>query len=322
MKWRLFLCVLVLIGLFSCKDDVPVEPITKWTHLKDFPGDARASASGFVYGNKAFICLGRSELSSGFLKDLWEYDTEDSIWTRKTDFPGKARVKAVTGVIGDKAYVGLGAIAAYDLNAQFSDFYEYDIKTDVWTQKASFPGEAKNALFSTVVDGCLYTTEGFSNLTYKADTYKYDPKNNTWTRLADCPVEHGATAGFSMESCFYEGTGFRGRNYKDFYKYDIQSGKWSRVADLPDGRILSQGMAINGKGYIMLGRYWHGTENGGRLLDDIVEYDPAENLWTKKGSFPGGARQNAVALSVNGMGYILTGETDSKRMSDFWSFQP
>ena len=95
-----------------------------------------------------------------------------------------------------------------------------------------------------------------------------------------------------------------------------------KAADLPSGRILSNGLSINGKGYVMLGRYWNGAQNGGRLLSDILEYDPNENAWISRGDFPGGARQNAVVFQIQGRGYILMGENEEKRLPDVWSFKP
>lgn len=320
-KLRFFFSIIFICCLYSC-ERYESEPISGWTQLERFPGGARASAVSFVYGTKAYVGLGRTGLKEGFLKDLWEFDSETGKWTRKSDFPGKARVKAVCGVIGDKAYIGLGTVAAYDTTSQFSDLWEYDIKNDAWTRKASFPGEGKNDLFCAVVDSCLYTTEGFTNTRFVPDTYKYDSRTDKWTRLADCPIYHGCTAGFTIGQYFYVGTGFRGMNFKDFYRFDTMKEKWSRVADLPEGRILSKGITIDGKGYIMLGRYWNGALNGGRLLSDIVEYDPNENTWIKKGDFPGGARQNIVAFSIDGKGYIMTGEDDNERKSDVWMFEP
>lgn len=322
MRKIFFFIILVLIGFCSCSKEYQTEPITNWTHLSDFPGTPRASATGFVSGDKAYICLGRSGLKYGFLKDLWEYDSNTGAWTRKTDFPGAARVKAVGVVIGSKAYVGMGSIGPYAEASQFNDFWEYDIQRDKWTQKASFPGLGMNDLSYAVVDSCLYTTEGYTGTERVKDTYRYDPKTNIWTKMEDCPINHSGTAGFGIGNCFYVGTGFCGRNYKDFYCFQTVTGNWSHVADLPDARILSNGMSINGKGYILLGRYWAGSLNGGRLLDDIVMYDPLENVWIKRGDFPGGARQNAVVWSMNGKGYILTGEDDSERKCDVWMFEP
>jgi N-acetylneuraminic acid mutarotase len=318
---RYFFLIIMILQFYACTDNYELTPITTWKQLSNFPGVARASASSFVVGDKAFVCLGRSGEKGGFLKDVWEYDSNADSWTRKADFPGAARVKAIAGVIGDKAYVGLGGVSAYVGN-QFSDFWEYDSSSDTWKQLASFPGKAKNDLFCAVVDSCLYTTEGFTATGFNQDTYKYSPKTNSWTRLKNCPVCRSSTAGFSIGNDFYVGTGYFLTNFKDFYCYHTLTDSWSRMADLPDARILSKGITINGKGYIMLGRYWDGSLDGGKLLKDIVEYDPLENKWIRCGDFPGGARQNMVVFTINGKGYIVGGEDDSERKSDVWMFTP
>lgn len=324
IKWKgvgfiLLVCLQYL--LCGCTDDYEITPITTWNQLGNFPGVARASASSFVIGDKAYICLGRSGSRTGFLKDMWEYNSTTDSWTRKTDFPGAARVKAIAGVIGDKAYVGLGCVSAYDGN-QFSDLWEYDSTTDSWKQMASFPGEAKNDLFCAVVDSCLYTTEGFTATGFNSDTYKFSPKTNTWTHLTNCPVDRSSTAGFSIGKDFYVGTGYHIPGFSWFYSYNTAKDSWTRVADLPEPRILSKGIAINGKGYILLGRTWGGSLNAGKLLKDIVEYDPLTNKWSRCGDFPGGARQNVVAFTINGKGYIVGGEDDVERKNDVWVFTP
>jgi N-acetylneuraminic acid mutarotase len=314
-------CLLLNFLLLGACQKFESTPIADWEQLNDFPGEARASATSFTYQDKAFVCLGRSGSKYNFLKDLWEYDSQTDQWTRKTDFPGAARVKAIGATIGDKAYVGLGAIAPYAGN-QFYDFWEYDIKNDSWKQVAPFPGKASNDLFCAVIDDCIYTTEGYTDTQFKPDTYKYDPKTNLWTRLKDCPVKRTGTAGFAIGKNLYVGTGYDIERYKDFYCYHTETDTWSRVADLPKVRVLSKGISINGQGYIMFGRYWHGSLNGGKLLSDVVKYDPLTNKWSNCGDFPGGARQNVVAFTINGKGYVVGGEDDSERKSDVWMFQP
>lgn len=313
--------LLLLILLLTACEDIELTPISNWKQLNDFPGEARASATSFVYQDMAFIGLGRSSAREGFLKDFWQYDSQTDRWTRKADFPGAARVKAIGAVIGDKAYVGLGAIAAYEGN-QFSDFWEYDIIRDTWKQMASFPGLAKNDLFCAVVDNCIYTTEGFTDTQFNSDTYKYNPQTNEWIQLTNCPVKRTGVAGFAIDRKIYVGSGYKLANCKDFYCYNTGTDFWNRIADLPEGRVLSKGISINGQGYVMMGRYWNGSLNGGRLLSDIVKYDPLANKWTRCGDFPGGGRQNMVVFCINEKGYVATGEDDRERKSDVWMFQP
>ena len=313
--------LLLLLFIFSACTKYEVTPISNWKQLSGFPGTTRASATSFTYKDIAFICLGRSGSTTGFLKDLWAYNSKANSWMRKTDFPGVARVKAIGATIGGKAYVGLGAVSAGGGN-QFCDFWEYDIAKDNWKLLASFPGPAKNDLFCAVIDDCIYTTDGYTDTQFNSDTYKYDPKTNEWTRLANCPIKRSGVAGFAIGKNIYVGTGFNSENLKDFYCYHVETDTWSRIADVPEGRILSKGVSINGLGYIMLGRYWHGSLNGGKLLSDVLKYYPLTNQWTRCGNFPGGARQNMVVFAINGKVYVVGGEDDFERKSDVWAFQP
>lgn len=314
------LLILLTFLMISCTK-YEIVPITNWEQLHDFPGQARASATSFVFHEKAFICLGRTGSNSIFLNDLWEYDSNTDTWSRKSNFPGSARVKAVGATIGSKAYVGLGAIAPYE-GGQFSDFWEYDITHDTWKQLSLFPGEAKTDLFCAVIDSFIYVTEGFSTKTFSSDTWKYDPKTDKWTQLTNCPVKRTNVAGFAIGKDLYVGSGYNILNYKDFYCYHTESDTWSQIADLPADRILSKGLSIDGQGYIMLGRYWNGSLNGGKLLSDILKYDPFSNKWVHCGDFPGGSRQNMIVFAIGGKGYIVGGEDDHERKSDVWLFNP
>lgn len=307
--------------LVACTDSYELTPITSWKQLNNFPGTARASATSFVSGDKAYVCLGRSDARDGFLKDLWEYDSKTDKWKQLSNFPDAARVKAIAGVIGNKAYIGLGCVSPYEGN-QFSDLLEYDITNDKWDTLANFPGEAKTELFSAVIDSCIYTTTGFDATGFNTDTYKYSPKSKCWTKLKKYPVTRSSTAGFAIDKNIYVGSGYYVGNFKDFYCYNTEVDSWSRMADLPEGRILSKGISINGKGYIMLGRKFGGTLNDGKLLKDIVEYNPTVNKWTRCGDFPGGARQNMVVFTINGKGYVVGGEDERERKNDVWVFTP
>lgn len=320
VRLALLAVLFLVLAISSCKK-YEFTPITSWQRLGDFPGPARASATSFVFQDKAFICLGRTGTNGNFLNDLWEYDSKTDRWTKKTDFPGAPRVKAIGATIGNKAYVGLGAIATQKGN-QFSDFWEYDIASDSWKQLASFPGPATNDLFCVAIDSFIYTTEGYTASQFNSDTYRYDPKTDTWTELKNCPVKRTGTAGFAIGENLYVGMGYDTEKYKDFYCYHTQTDSWNRVADLPKVRVLSKGISIGNEGYILLGRYWNGSLNGGKLLADVLKYDPALNTWSRCGDFPGGGRQNMVAFVINGKGYIVGGEDDYERKSDVWTFQP
>ncbi len=319
---RLIRCLIVLLSIcVAACEDVEERPI-QWNRMADFPGTPRASATAFAIGHKAYVCFGRSGWNTGLLNDVWEYDAQTDTWTRKADFPGKARVKAVAGVINGKAYVGLGARGAYESSNVFKDWWEYDPSTDQWTQKTSFPDSASNDLFATVINGRVYTTMGFDGLVFCNRTHCYDPSSDRWTPLASAPRSYSGKAGFAINDCFYVGSGFRGYNVPQFFRYNTTNDTWKRVSDLPKGRILSCGLTLDGKGYVMLGRYWNGEQNNGRLLSDVVEFNSVNDEWTPRGNFAGGARQNAVTFVIDSVGYVLLGETDTERKQDVWRFKP
>lgn len=335
-SWIFFVIISALLTACAGVDEVP---ITDWAHHSDFPGVPRASASTFVIGTKAYVCCGRTSAPSNEYwqydsiahkwtkvstptKELWQYDSSTDSWTQLDPFPGKPRVKALAVTINGKAYVGMGSNGYAYTNSVFNDFYEYNPTSGTWTSKAPFPGNASNDLAYAVVNGCLYTAMGFTGIQRSNDTYKYDPVTDVWTKLEDCQGSYSATSFFSIGQNFYVVSGYQGRNIRTAFRFDTQSEKWLTAPSLPDGRMMSNGLAINDKGYVMLGRFWNGAENGGRLLSDIVEYDPLVNTWTKRGDFPGGALQNAMVLTIQGRGYIIMGENDSRLLSDVWSFKP
>jgi len=314
--------IVLLSTLLTACTHVEEVPITDWVHHANFPGTARATASTFVIGDYAYLCCGRTVWNKDSLNEVWKYDSQSDTWTQLDTFPGKPRVMAVAVTINGKGYVGMGCNGHPHSENVFRDFYEFDPTTGKWTQKASFPDKAANDLVYSVIDGCLYTAMGFDGTGYYPYTHKYDPLTDTWTKLPDAYHAYLLTSAFAIGKNFYVGAGYQGRNLRYVFSFNTETQKWSQVASLPEGRMLSNGLALNGKGYILLGRYWAGTENNGRLLSDIVEYDPNENAWTKRGDFPGGARQNAMVFTIRDRGYIVMGEDEAYCLSDVWSFKP
>lgn len=321
MKPARILLVLLTVLAIACTTD-EVVPITDWVQHADFPGTPRATASVFVIGDDAYLCCGRTLWNDGSLNEVWKFDSQHDTWSQLDSFPGKRRVKAVAVTINGKGYVGMGCNGkAYPENV-LRDFYEFDPATGKWTQKASFPTYATNDLAYAVINGRLYTTMGFDGTSASLQTHVYDPQTDTWTRLKDGEHAYLLTTSFGIGNDLYVGGGYQGRNIRYVFRYNTVSDKWLQAASLPQGRVLSNGLALAGKGYVLLGRYWAGNENGGRLLSDIVEYDPGQNAWIDRGDFPGGARQNAMVFAIGDKGYVIMGENYTQRLSDVWSFKP
>jgi N-acetylneuraminic acid mutarotase len=314
------LCLL-LVTTMACQR-VEEVPITDWVHCSDFPGAARCSGTAFTIGDTAYVCGGRTGWDKDLLRETWQYEATSDRWTRVADFPGKARVRPVGVCLNGRGYVGMGSDGSIYPLETLTDWWAYDPTTNTWERRADFPGSAPNDLAYAVIHDCVYVTMGFSGATRLRETWKYDPVSNAWTRLAECPTTYSAPAFFALGDALYVGTGFQSRNVRIFYRYDTRTDVWSQVAAAPQAKMLANGLSIDGKGYVLLGRYWHGLQNGGRLMSDVAEYDPAANAWVNRGDFPGEARQNAMVFTLKGRGYVVMGENDSRRLNDVWSFKP
>jgi len=93
-----------------------------------------------------------------------------------------------------------------------------------------------------------------------------------------------------------------------------------------NGRSSAVAFAINGKGYVALGR-----DSSGASLKDCWQYDPEKNIWTEKAPFPDSARVKAIAAVVNGKAYVGLGFYQEKAngmdngagiLKGFWMYDP
>ena len=113
----------------------------QWTNKGNSPLGARASASAFVVGNKAYIGLGFTFLYLNghritiYKKDWISYTPGSVFYGIMTDFP-VARAGAIGFVIDGLPYVGFGR----DVNNNFTDLWRYNITGNSWTQQTSWPG--------------------------------------------------------------------------------------------------------------------------------------------------------------------------------------
>ena len=100
--------------------------------------------------------------------------------------------------------------------------------------------------------------------------------------------------------------------------------QWTKKADFigSSNRSMAVGFSIGDKGYIGTGseRYSCGMPVPcEKDYKDFWEFNPTNNLWTKKADFGGDARIQAVGFSIGTKGYIGTGgRTDFK--TDFWEY--
>ncbi|MFD0794189.1 Kelch repeat-containing protein [Mucilaginibacter litoreus] len=331
MPSKKLLLILVAIFAFSCKRE-PFKPNSTnalpglWKQLADFPGLGRVRSFGFSIAGKGYILGGNAQsgFNSHLLNDLWEYDPVADHWTQKADYPGQAGEYIRGFVINGKAYVGTGfgqrLIIPGDDKPQNIDFWEYDPANNEWTRKANFAGEERESVISFAVNNVGYmglgTNDDYSK-NYK-DFWKYDVAADKWTRVADYPGQGSfGMIGFALNGMGYAGLGGAWPDVaaNDFWKYDATADKWSQMADFSgDARAFSGYFVAGAEVFAGMGSTLAGT------VDDWYRYNPETNKWLKSTYLPGPARYDMINFTINGIGYIGTGNPGL--LKDFWKFTP
>ena len=243
-------------------------------------------------------------------------------WNPKANLPS-ARTHGYGFSIGNKGYVGGGeALAGGGGTYQCVDLWEWDQSTNIWIQRANFPGGTRDEAVAFSIGTKGYVGTGYTSTTYSKDFYEWNQANNQWTRKSDFGgTARNSAVGFSIGTKGYIGTGADdpyGYETKDFWEYNPANDSWTRKADIPVARLGAVGFGIGAKGYIGTGGYY---SFGLQMLADFWEYDQAGNSWVARAPFPGTARAGAVGFSIGAKGFIGTGSAKwNQNLADFWEW--
>ena len=194
------------------------------------------------------------------------------------------------------------------------------MERDTWTQKADFPGTARNSAVAMAVDEKGYLGTGYDGTNYLNDFWEFNPTTNTWAQKADFPGSgrYGAVA-FGVNGKAYIGCGYDGNYLKDFYAFNP-------VANSGTKRQGATSFVINGIAYVCCG------QNNGEYVDDFWKFDPSTESWTQLRDISDSSdedydddytitRTNGVAFVIDGAAYLTCGESGSLR-SDTWKYYP
>jgi N-acetylneuraminic acid mutarotase len=276
-------------------------------------------------------------------KKLWQYDPVANAWTTKADLPAtKFHNNGLCFTIGNKAYIGLGSSGeGGQPNSMSKEIWEYDMTTNVWTQKANFPGPQRAGCFSFSIGNMGYVGGGDTlsgGINPVKDFWQYNSQTDTWTQLAaDYPgIKPIGSLGFAIQNTGYVFEGGYGTlsapltTMSQFrvWSFNPQGNTWSQKASLgmSAGKYATSAsiFELGGKAYAAIG----GTDTtvvGGQLQKkDFWEYNPQSDAWTIKPQVGGPVRWFPVSFSVNGKGYVGMGSGTMVlvKRSDFWQYNP
>lgn len=150
-----------------------------------------------------------------------------------------------------------------------------------------------------------------------------------WKRIKDFNNETvlGYPVSFSLNNKGYFGLGYSQTN---FWEYDPIKDIYIKKADFPKTiGIIPMSFTINNLGYVLFVDDTYrpvGSWSYRDTINELWEYDPVNDLWTRKADFPGFKRSNGTAFSINDKGYILGGvywdQSWDYYPTDVWEFDP
>lgn len=327
MSWlnffvKLGIAMSIMVIISSCGDDEDEDLVGNWVELSDFEGIPRSDAVSISLSDKGYVGTGYD--GEDRLVDFWEYDPTQDYWAQKTNFPGTARNGAVGFGADGKVYIGTG----YDGTNKLKDFYEFDPSLNEWTRVADFPGTARYGAIAMTLNDKGYVGTGFDG-NYLKDFYMFDPLINEWTKKVSVGGSKRRDAmAFVIDDTGYVCGGLDNGIYEDdFWKYDPDADSWTQLRNISDAtdedydddyaivRTNAVTFVMDGKGYVATG----GRSTTG---SDVWEYNPTTDLWVEKYSLEGADRTEAVSLTINNIGYVLTGRNSSYYFDDVWRFEP
>lgn len=200
-----------------------------WNRIGDFPGPARNVAVGDEWDGKYYYGFGTGG-SVGFYNDLWVFDPADQSFTELPSCPCVGRSHPAFIAHNDKIMMGTGS--SFDGN--INDWWEYDILTQVWTQKQNIPDRRHHPFFFSM-DSMVYLGGG-----HRDSWFQYNLNTEVLSPIDNTPL--GRVAGTQFQ--------YNGRGYilagddadhvnlvqgETFMAYDPQSGEWEYLPPLPEG---------------------------------------------------------------------------------------
>jgi hypothetical protein len=173
-----------------------------WTQEPNIPSGPRQDAVGFLYNNKIYFGLGYQAANTNirpivyqkFYNDFYSYDPVAKTWQQLASYPLNGTYYSTSFIIGSKIYV-TGGVSTDDNGTSVKDTWCYDIPSNTWSKKTSFPGRADIYYYSFTIGNYAYVGGGqtvsydsFGGPGYVVQCFRYDPVEDKWTEVSNMAV--------------------------------------------------------------------------------------------------------------------------------------
>lgn len=248
-------------------------------------------------------------------------------FTGLSAIPGSGRRSAFSFAIGNKVYVGAGFGRDASGQTYLADFWEYDVASNTWTEKAPFPlgpffGQdafaynGKGYVFFGGTVECSGPEVPCDHIEYNY-VHAYDPASDTWQQVADLSSIPGLRDGHATLI-----------GDKVFFVTDNKAFEIS-LLDFSYTDKAAPPVLINFAAFFRIGDkiyYMTGMDNG-LGNKQCVSYDLVNGTWELLPDFPEKGRYDASGFAMDGYGYLIGGkESDffgkNQRFRDVWQFEP
>lgn len=276
------------VAMPTIEDDSTNLGVPTGTVPIDFSSNLEGYELGVTYYVRVYAINDHNEVF--YSSNEIEFKISD-VWIEISDTV-TARDGAVAFAIQNKGYL-IGGNAKFQNSDNYS--YVFDPRFDSWQKEPYFCSELiKNAT------------------TFKIGQTDYIGGGQ---RFGSTPAPFKKVSLLSTSPCGIEILGKKPfRNIEEFSGGDVR--------EFPVGFSIqdSEGQY---KGYMGTGDNNTGTGNN---YSDFWEYDPQDDSWTEKASFPGGLRTRAVAFVIDNRGFLGLGcdcqHTTRESFDDLWEYIP
>ena len=194
------------------------------------------------------------------------------------------------------------------------------MERDTWTQKADFPGTARNSAVAMAVDEKGYLGTGYDGTNYLNDFWEFNPTTNTWAQKADFP----GSGRYGAYVCCGQNNG---EYVDDFWKFDPSTESWTQLRDISDSSDEDYDddytiTRTNGVAFVIDGAAYLTCGESGSLRSDTWKYYPATDLWENVAKFKGTARTATASFSSGEKGFVVSGKSGTTQFDDIWEFHP
>jgi len=260
-----------------------------WVKRSGLPGTGVQRPKYFSVDGKGYFVLGVRNNNSN---EMWEYTPETDSWRQLPSFPGAYRELAFGVSHNRKICIGLGTSNTASTATHYTDVWEFDLDTELWTEKASFPGEPRSGTVDFNFDGTIYLAFGAQRIPNTSNTIRYD---DVW----------------QFDPDWDNGVG-------------NQKGKWSLFANCEESikRFQGAGFVINGVGYMVCGGGIHVS-----LKNEVWGFKPnvfGNNHCQQYSSFANIQASRRVFGLVwdDQNAYLGCGHNGDRATGQFWQFDP